>query len=423
MQIQGIPYVPGRAQGKLQRHIDATTEQDILILQQNQLRLLSTVTPAGLVVYDAAPYSHTMIQSLSLGIPLVILSAQQASLLPMDGYVQLDGHRGVVKIADPGSVITTELPSIPHAGQAVSTGDGVAIHLNASISGTASVVRALNNGAAAIGLVRSEFLQPADGNAPGRKYYQRIFTEICETAKPLTVTIRLLDLAPDKKPPWLSSLASIYEMTGVQGVRAYQLESIQHILREQLSAIDSLASRYSISLLIPYLTLIREFLHWKNFIKTVTSSPIEIGAMLETPAAVLELDHWLAESDFVSLGCNDLMQNLFAADRDLLQLKDYLNPYAPALLRFFHQAAITAGEKINNIQLCGLLPQWPGILPLLIGMGFTRFSVEPLNIPYLAQSVTATNKETMQPVIERVCGATSADEVCRLLNVPTWPHA
>lgn len=421
MQIQGIPYVPGRAQGKLQRHIESATGQDIVLLQQNQLRLLNTVTPAGLIVIDAAPYSHTMIQCLGLGIPLVILSAQQANLLPMDSYVQIDGHHGVVKTADPASALDTELQNIPSAGQAVSTADGVAIHLSASVSGTASAERALNNGAAAIGLVRSEFLEPDHGHAPDRKYYQRVFAEICESAKPLDVTIRLLDLAPDKIPPWLSSLATTHEAAGLQGVRLYQQESIQSILREQLVAIDSLTPRFHISLLIPYLTLIREFLHWKNFIKTVISAPVEIGAMLETPAAALELDRWLTEADFVSVGCNDLMQNLFSADRDLPQLKDYLNPYAPALLRFLRHAAIIAGEKINNIQLCGLLPQWPGILPLLVGMGFTRFSVEPLNIPYLAQSVAATNKMKMQPVIERVCNATSTDEVCRLLNAPAWP--
>jgi phosphoenolpyruvate-protein kinase (PTS system EI component) len=391
-----------------------------LLLPQDQLQLLNNLMPSGLIVVDAAPYSHNMIQRLGSGIPLVILSGQQADLLPPDCYLRVDGHSGEIKTVAPDTPLEYAPPNLPLSGQSIATSDGVEIHMNASVSSTAAAVRALEHGAAAIGLVRTELLQPADGSLPDKEYYLRVFSELCEAAKPLAVTIRLLDLAPDKKPRWLPWLQGMQGPCGLQGVRLYQLESVSQVVHAQLAAIKTLAAKFQIKILIPFVTLSQEFCHWRDLIKTMAANPFPVGAMLETPAAVLALDYWLAQADFVSIGCNDLMQNLFAADRDLSQLKAYLNPYSPALLRFLHQAASSAGDNIHKIQLCGLLPQWPGILPLLIAMGFRRFSVEPLNIPYLAQSVSTISVEKIQPVIEQVCTASSADAVCRILNVPVW---
>ena len=419
--LYGIPYVPGRAQGRLQRHIQHADNQDILLLRANELSLLSTPLPAGLIIIEGAPYSHIMIQQLSLGIPIVIISAQQAELLTQNSYLQLDGGNGEIKAIDPATAQDFEPPPTPTAGQSIATADGVPVYLNASVSNTAAAELALSHGAAAVGLVRSEFLQPADGRIPDKEFYQHGFGEIGKAAEPLALTIRLLDLAPDKKPPWLPTLTGMQGPSGLQGVRLYQFEQVQQVVQAQLAAIEELSKQFRISLLIPYVTTSREFRHWRDTIKSQLSTPITVGAMLETPAPILEIDHWLSEADFIGVGCNDLMQCLFAADRDLTQLQHYLNPYSPALLRFLHQAAICAGDKIRKIQLCGLMAQWPGILPLLLGMGYTSFSIEPPKIPYLAQSIRLTNVEKMQPIIEQACNAPSAQAVCELLNVPAWP--
>ncbi len=113
--------------------------------------------------------------------------------------------------------------------------------------------------------------------------------------------------------------------------------------------------------------------------------------MAESPAAVLAMPHWFEVADFVAIGCNDLMQCLFAADRDLAEVRRHLDPYSPELFRFLKQAAEAAGDNINKVQLCGLLPQLPGVLPVLLGMGFRVFSVAPVMIPYLAKIASETN--------------------------------
>ncbi len=297
------------------------------------------------------------------------------------------------------------------------------MYLNASVSSAQGAARALINGAAAVGLVRSEFLHPTDARIPDNKFYRQAFNDICAASNPLAITIRLLDLAPDKKPPWLHSIPEAQVPTGLQGVRLYQYEPVDQVVRAQLTAIAPLADEYELRLLIPYVSLPEEYRHCRQTIHSVIAKPLAVGAMLETPAAVLDIGYWVEHADFVGIGCNDLMQNLFAADRDSPQLKSYLNPYSPALLRLLRQTARSAGESIGKIQLCGLLPQWPGILPLLIGMGFVSFSIEPLKIPYLAQTAIDTSTNKLQPVIDRACNAADAHEVCRILNVPVWPDS
>jgi phosphoenolpyruvate-protein kinase (PTS system EI component) len=137
--------------------------------------------------------------------------------------------------------------------------------------------------------------------------------------------------------------------------------------------------------------------------------------MAETPAAILAMRHWFTEADFVAVGCNDLMQCLFAADRDVVELSRYLDPYAPELYNFLQQAATAAGKNINKVQLCGLLPQMPGVLPVLLGMGFRVFSVAPVMIPYLANTVNETDPAEAEALARRVCSATDSQQVRELL--------
>ena len=145
---------------------------------------------------------------------------------------------------------------------------------------------------------------------------------------------------------------------------------------------------------------------------------IAIGAMAETPVALLDIRNWLNDADFIAIGTNDLMQCLFAADRDLPEMRRYLNPYMPVLFRILMQAAREAAGKIHKVQVCGLLAQMPGILPLLLAMGYRKFSVESTGIPYLAQTIKETNVTNTQRLVKQVCAASNTKIVCKLLGVP-----
>jgi phosphoenolpyruvate-protein kinase (PTS system EI component) len=139
--------------------------------------------------------------------------------------------------------------------------------------------------------------------------------------------------------------------------------------------------------------------------------------MVETPMETLALDRWLEAADFVALGCNDLLQHLCGADRDDPARRDLLDPYRPELFRFLREGAARAGARLARVQLCGLLPQIDGILPVLIGLGYRNFSCEPALIPLLARCVADRTLAGCAVPAGEVCSAKESGEVRALLGV------
>lgn len=361
LQLRGIPYAPGYAKGRLQRQITKSATDIILLVEQHQFRCVAEHKPAGLVVVDGAPFSHAMIQLLSLEIPIVIIGEKDVNQFPQGIDLEIDGSSGSIKQLPAPQSRDYRPPPAPLFGQPVQSADAVDVSLCASVSSAESTTKALNKG--------------------------------------------------------------IKGALGLQGVRLYDWEAIRRVMYAQVSALEHLHSQYRLQLIIPYVSSLGQFRRWRNTIHQLMSKPIPIGAMLETPATVLDINNWLNLADFAAIGTNDLMQCLYGADRDLHQVQRYLNPYNPVLLRVLQQAAKDAGDGISRVQLCGLLTQFPGILPLLLGMGYRLFSVEPRRIPYLARTIAQTNIAQTRQLTQQACSAPNAKSVCKLLNValaPIW---
>lgn len=414
LHMTGMPYAPGSARGFLRNGWEGATSSDIAIISQSDIGPLLT-RPAGFIVVEGAPLSHAMIGLLGSGVPTVIVSKQQALALHEGRDVWLDGGAGLITTDIATSAVTP--PSAPAAGQPVLTTDGVAVYLRASVRSAAAARQALACGAETIGLVRSEFLLPEGGVFPDVKFYQCVFSELCAAAAPLPVTVRLLDLAADKMPDWVPSLDAAGGALGLQGVRLFNTEPVQTVFHAQLTALDGLRDRFDIRLLIPYLSRYEELCYWADYIRHHLSKPVPIGAMVETPAGALDVANWLDVADFVAIGCNDLMQCLFAADRDRPELRDYLAPYAPLLFRFLKQVADSAASDLHRIQLCGVLPQLSGVLPILLGLGYRAFSVDAMLIPYLVQTLQATTIADTQALALEVCAAIESRQVSDILGL------
>ncbi|RMD68663.1 MAG: phosphoenolpyruvate-protein phosphotransferase, partial [Gammaproteobacteria bacterium] len=398
MNIQGAPFVPGSAQGPL-RWGRALDPGDIVVLRQRDIHALHP-RPAGLVVVEGAPLSHPMIRLLALGIPAVLVDAGAAPLLREGEEVFIDGTRGMIQ--SPG-VEAMPLPKPPPPGRPVLTRDGAAVALRASVPDARGVARAVAQGASAIGLVRSEYLSPEDGRMPDADFFEGAFRALLREARGLPVTIRLLDIAPDKRPPWLGEIPGMEGPLGRQGARLYDVEPVRSVFHAQLEALSRLAPLPSVSLLIPYVVRLREFRRWREVVEKGVGTAVSVGTMAETPVAVLEMGNGFRWADLVAIGCNDLMQCLFAADRDIPELKEVLDPYAPPLFRFLRQAAEEAGEHLAQVQVCGLLPQVQGVLPVLLGLGYRAFSVDPVLIPILADIVSGTSLEEAGELASKVC--------------------
>jgi phosphoenolpyruvate-protein kinase (PTS system EI component) len=419
-ELQATPFVPGIARGVLRRGGAHKASDSIIVVAQHELKRFDP-RPAGIVVVEGAPFSHPMITVFGMGIPTIIVSRDMAAMLSEGSEVVIDGARGTIEQSVKAVFTEMPVPPPPAAGKAVTTADGTEVVLRASVSSSEAAARALTYGAAGIGLVRSEFLTPAGGRRPDAIFFERALHELCEAARPLPMIVRLPDIAPDKPVPWLPPLAGMTGPLGLQGARLYGREPVRSVFHAMVDAVARLRDRHEFSLLIPYLASCAEFRHWRDEIAQRLVGPsLPIGAMAETPAAVLEMPNWFDVADFVAIGCNDLMQCLFAADRDLPELSFLLDPCAPSLLRFLRQAAEAAGDNIHKVQLCGLLPQLPGMLPVLVGMGFRVFSIEPVMVPYLAQLTRTISVTQAADLAQRVCAANDSQQVRQQL-VPAIP--
>jgi phosphoenolpyruvate-protein kinase (PTS system EI component) len=352
-----------------------------------------------------------MIPLLGMGVPTMVIDRSQASVLRAGTRVWLDGEWGL--LAD------KPLPDHAEARYVLPsslTADGERIHLRVSIRDKPAASQAATNGAEAIGLVRSEFLIPDNGSQPDQTFYRRTFEAICQAASPLPVTIRLVDIAADKLPEWLPEIKGVHGALGLQGVRLFAYEPVRSVYLAQLAAIDQLSDRYDIRVLIPYLGNLRELEEWSRSVRDQLHKPLPLGAMAETPATALQIAEWLQQVDFVALGCNDLMQCLFGADRSRTELTPYLDPYSPALFRFLHQVAEAIPQQLEQLQLCGVLPQLPGILPLLLGLGFRVFSVEVSSLDYLRRIIAGTSLAQARVLANRACRAHDSAQVRSLLE-------
>ena len=420
--ITGLPYFPGMAVGRLQKGNRGDIAGRILLISQPEMSAYETL-PAGFIVVEAVPFSHTMIGLLSLGVPTVLISAEQAGRLEQDTQLMIDGSSGLIcndlTVAKPSD----ELLQNSNAAQAVLTTDGEPVNLLASVRQASVARQARELGARAIGLVRTEFLLPEHERVPDRSFYRTAFGDICEAAAPLSVTFRLLDVATDKIPPWMAGKGIIGQSLGMQGVRIYNTEPVAAVIEAQLEVLAELANTFSIRVLVPFLSRLEEYDYWLHLIRRRLPDAVAVGAMAETPAIVLDIGRLIGQADFVAIGCNDLMQNVFVADRDQAELRHYLDPYAPLLYRLFSQVAEQAGERLNQVHLCGVLPQLQGVLPVLLGLGYRHFSVDAPFIPYLAKRVSTISKADCEKLASQVVAADTTQQVLELLQLTTDRHA
>ena len=428
--IQGTPYVPGLVSGILQWGVDGLGAGKLCVLSHKDIGLIvqgpqsddqalaRKFDGAGIIAVGGAPLSHVMIRLFGLGVPTVIVSSEQLMGLSDGMALILDGATGL--ISDPSQVksaATRIEPFIPQPGASVKTADGAHLRLMASISGTFGAARAVACGAASIGLTRSEYLLPPDDRSPDADYFESVFERLCNAAHPLPLTVRLLDIAAGKSFDTQTGMPGVEWTLGARGSQLYSTESVHRVFQAQVEAVGRLTARFDLSLLLPNVWGLEAYLHWRSEIERLLNGAVRIGAMAETPAAALAIADLAKRADFVAIGCNDLMQCFFGIDRNIAELSQFLDPYAPALLRFLREVAVAAGEKAGEVQLCGLLSQSPGVLPVLVGVGFRSFSVEPRMIPYLAETVRGIDTASASALAASVCSAPDSETVRGLLGL------
>ncbi|MEY4065808.1 MAG: hypothetical protein RIR26_2016 [Pseudomonadota bacterium] len=415
------------------------TPQDIIRLYQ--------VGVSGIVAECGSHLSHAAILARSFNIPTLFSASgiqtsgrngQKVILDADNGTITLNPSRSEQRKAEARRAVELMIMQKLKSGalEAGRTREGSRIVILANADGPASGKTILSCGAEGIGLLRTEFLHVSetDNNGtpetPPESHLEYFFKVLAESMQPDWTTVRLLDCGGDKPFPKNHELSKAGtpplsgSVFGLRGIRFLLAE--QKILETQLRAIVRANVFGNIRILLPYVTDVREIQQVKVMLQSVWANLPEkereslhfpkLGAMIETPAAVLMLDHFSSECDFLSIGSNDLTQHILCVERGQPETADLFNTFHPAVLRTLKQVVETRTRPDLHMCLCGELASDPLATELLIGMGFQQLSCRPSTIPLIKAIIRNTNEDEAKKIAEHVLRMSSADEITDFLH-------
>ena len=290
------------------------------------------------------------------------------------------------------------------------TQDGVHLQLLANINNLSDAKAAEAMGAKGVGLYRTEYLYLSHADVPDEEEQLEDYTRIIDASPSNFVTIRTLDIGGDKTVPYLGHTHQ--EANPFLGWRSIRL-SFEHpeFFITQIRAILRSAAAFSdekarVQLMCPMITTLEEMRRVRSMVRRARRSldeegkryrDIPVGMMLEVPAAAVSIDTMLEVVDFVSIGSNDLVQYLMAADRDNPKVSHLCQPLSPPVLRILESVIGTCNRADKPVTLCGEMAGMPSAFVLLLGMGLRSFSMSSSFIPSikdLASHLTIPHAET-----------------------------
>jgi len=393
----------------------------------------------GFVTDVGGKTSHTAIVARSMDIPAVVGAREASRIIRQDDWIIIDGDAGIV-IVDPSPIVLEEyrfrqrqaelgrdrLARLRHT-PAVTT-DGERVELLANIEMPSDAAAALEAGAVGVGLFRSEFLfMNRDGELPGEDEQFEAYRTAVQAMNGLPVTIRTVDIGADKPLDRMSAheLRHEHALNPALGLRAIRWSlSEPGMFRQQLRAILRAAAYGKVRVLIPMVAHLSEVRHTLEALARAQQQlnesgkaygPVQVGAMIEVPAAALVLPAFLRYFDYVSIGTNDLIQYTLAIDRADEAVAHLYDPWHPAVLRLLQQTIAQARTAGKHVSVCGEMAGDPAFTELLLGMGLRSFSMHPAQIASIKQRVLRTDARRWAASVEEVLAADEPERQCALI--------
>ncbi len=412
LKIQAQAYSPGRVKGPIRLGGEAATRDGIVVLEQHELVNFNGAC-TGLAIINGAPFSHIMIRIQGHGIPAIIITTDQAKLLTDSVEMVLDGQRGMLfdpELLERFPPLTIEPPPL---FQPISTADDERVMLRASVHNRMGVMRSLSCGVSAIGLLHMEYLGSQSRVVPDADFFANELGNCCNEAEPLPLIARLPDYSTTKMPDWCKQMMLSANIQDSRGMHPYDKEPLQTLLNDILEGVSRCSEYYDLRILLPLINSVDEFIHWRDHIGTKLSNLTSIGAMLETVNAAEQINSFFKEADFIAFGMNDIVADLLNCKRD----SEKMNAYEPVIYQLLQRVAQQAGNRTKEIQLNGQLARMPGVMPILLGLGYRVFSLNPLLAPYLRETVMQIDTKQATTLAEQVCNARDKSEVKTLMGL------
>lgn len=399
-------------------------------LLPSQLMGVDPAAVAGFATARGGPTSHVAILAAAMGIPALV-AVGGALLKVKDGATLiLDADSGTLRFAPDAPALEAAQTALAQrqqrkaAAQAAAhdpcvTKDGVRIEVFANTGSINDALAAVANGAEGSGLLRTEFLfldreTPPDEDEQARQY-QAIASAL--DGKPLI--IRTLDVGGDKAAPYLPIPAEENPALGLRGVRVSLWRP--HLLKTQLRAILRVKPLGQCKIMVPMVASLNELRAVRAMLDETKREMgiverIELGVMIETPAAAVTADLIAAEADFLSIGTNDLTQYVLAMDRGNPELAASIDALHPAVLRMIDQTCKGAAKHHRWVGVCGGLASDLAATPILLGLGVTELSCTASITPEVKVRVRALSLDACRDLAVQALDQTSPEAVRALVK-------
>lgn len=428
------------------RNILGETIVELSDIPKNSIIIARDLTPSdtanlnlentlGFITEIGGRTSHTSIMARSLEIPAVvgigsIIKDIKDIKTKKDLTIILNGNTGGV-IIEPSEKSIEECEKLKiefdknrallkeFAHRDAVSKDGTKIRVYANIGSPADLGGALKNGADGIGLYRTEFLFMENTDFPTEEEQFKAYKEVVEAMSGHTVTIRTMDIGGDKHLPYLDMPAEENPALGWRALRICL--DRQSIIKTQFRALLRASAFGKVKIMLPMIVSLEELRKAKAIFNdcklelmkenVAFNEALELGIMIETPSVVFKSESFARESDFFSIGTNDLTQYTLAADRGNEKIASICDPYNPSVLIAIKMAIDGAHSSGIIISMCGELAGDLLAVPLLFGLGLDVFSMSAISIPEVKKMIISLDKPECAMLAKRVLSLSTSEEV------------
>lgn len=384
----------------------------------------------GFITEIGGGTSHSAIMAKTLEIPAIVAVKDITKKVKNGDLIVFDGEEGLIYVNPEEKIVNLykekkveynknkeELNLL--IGKKSITTDGIRVELAANIGTPKDLESVINNDCEGVGLFRSEFLYMDRDSAPTEEEQYAVYKEVAEKMQNKPVVIRTLDVGGDKELDYLKLPKEMNPFLGYRAIRVC-LDKVG-IFKTQLRAILRASAFGNIKIMFPMISSIEELRAAKGILQGVKydlqkeniafNENLEVGIMIEIPAAAIISDLLAKEVDFFSIGTNDLIQYTTAVDRMNEKISHLYTPFHPALLRLVKMVIDNAHKENKWVGMCGEVAGNPKLVPILIGMGLDEFSMSPISVLRARGIIRNISQVEMRSLAEEVVNLPTAEEV------------
>lgn len=403
-------------------------------LYPSDILKLSSQDVSGIILISGGVTSHIAILARSLKIPLVIIDNPEILFISKNSKVLIDSFEGNIFI-NPDKLTLKKYLDRKKAEDSFKINKNISatkliskdkkrIELKANINLLSDINTANKFNFPEIGLYRTEFPFMIRNNFPTEDEQYIIYKKLIDNFNNKPVTFRTLDIGGDKFLNYYSDASEANPFLGLRSIR-FSLSN-KEIFQQQIRAILRAGYKNETSIMFPLISSIDEFTEAKNtvleIIEIMKKNKIDIndkpkiGIMVEVPSIVAIIDAVCKEADFISIGTNDLIQYVLAADRTNAKVSSYYLPHHPAILRILKKIIDASLKNKAKATICGDMAHSKKYIPFLLGIGYTSLSIDPLFLTEVNNTIKKCNVEKLSITTNKILKMSSIKEIDNVFN-------